>query len=167
MTADPTRAFVRHTVATLAYRGRKILAGAPAGFGDCRAAEAATKTRSAVEILAHIGDLLDWTARLVAGAMDWRAAWRASAPGTWEHEVGRFYAGLQKVDTALASDATPFLSLEKIFQGPIADALTHLGQLALLRRLAGAPVRGEVMVLSEVVVGRVGPEQAPPLREFD
>ena len=83
MTADPTRAFVRHTIATLAYRGAKILRGVPAGFGDVRAGDPSAKSRSAAEILAHIGDLLDWTALVVAG----EKGWRASPPGTWEHEV--------------------------------------------------------------------------------
>jgi len=163
VTADPTRAFLRHAIATLAYRGAKILRGAPAGFGDVRAGDPSTKTRNAVEILAHIGDLLDWTALVVAG----EKGWHASPPATWEHEVDRFFAGLRNVDAALAADSTPSMPLEKIFQGPIADAFTHLGQLALLRRIAGAPVRAEVLVLSEIVVGRVGPEQASPVREFD
>jgi len=163
MVPDPTRAFVRHTIATLAYRGAKILRGAPAGFGACRAADASTQTRSAVEILAHIGDLLDWTAVLVAGDK----GWRTSPPQSWQHEVDRFFAGLQTVDAALVSDSTPSRSLECIFQGPIADALTHLGQLGLLRRIAGAPLRGESFVLAEIVAGRVGPEQAAPVREFD
>lgn len=158
-----TRAFVRHTIATLAYRGTKILEGVPEGFGETRAADPATKTRSAREILAHTADLLDWTALLVAG----RQGWRAAPPTSWADEVGRFYAGLKKVDDALLTTGTPAIPFERIFQGPIADALTHLGQLALLRRLAGSPKRGEVMILSEVTAGRVGPDQAAPVREFD
>jgi hypothetical protein len=163
MLADPVRIFVRHAIATLAYRGAKILRAAPAGFGAVRASAAATQSRSAVEILAHVGDLLDWSTQVVAGAQ----GWRASPPQSWEHEVERFFAGLRHLDAALASDSVPSMPLEKIFQGPIADAFTHLGQLSLLRRLAGAPLRGEVFVQSDIVVGRVGPEQSPPGREFD
>jgi hypothetical protein len=164
MSADPTRTFVRHTIATLAYRGAKIVHAAPAGFADVCAESAGAKSRTAAALLAHIGDLLDWTALLVSG----EKGWKASPPGDWEHEVERFFTGLRKVDAALAADSlVPSMPLEKIFQGPIADAFTHLGQLAMLRRLAGAPVRSEVLVLSEIVVGRVGPEQAPPVREFD
>lgn len=163
MPADPVRSFLRHAIATLAYRGTKIIGNAPAGFGEFRAADAATKTRSAVEILAHLGDLLDWTALLVTG----EKGWHGTPPGPWEQEVGRFYAGLQKVEAALTSDVAPSMPLEVIFQGPIADAFTHLGQLALLRRLAGSPIRGEVMVLSDIVPGRVGPQQSPPVREFE
>jgi hypothetical protein len=166
MPIDPNRDFLRHVLATIAYRGAKSLRGAPAGFGELRAGDPAVGSRSAVEILAHLGDLLNWTARLVAGGQDWRSAWQSQPPGSWDEEVARFYEGLRRADTALASESTPSLTLEQIFQGPIADALTHVGQLGLLRRLAGAPVRGEVMILSDVTPGRLGPEQSPPVREF-
>jgi hypothetical protein len=167
MAPDPTREFIRHTVATLAYRGAKILRGAPAEFGGVHAGDESRKARSAVRILSHINDLLEWTARLAAGAPDWREAWQRSDPQSWEHEADRFFAALQKADAALAADSTPTISFQRIFQGPVSDAFTHLGQISMLRRLAGAPVRSEVMILSEIVVGRVGRDQAPPVREFD
>lgn len=166
MESDPVRLFVRHTVATLAYRGAKILRDAPPGFGDFPAGGREGGSRSPLQILAHVGDLLDWTALLAAGAQ----GWHASPPVSWDPEVERFFQGLRKVDAALAAApvmGASSMSLEQVFQGPIADAFTHIGQLAYLRRMAGAPVRGEVMVLSEIKVGRLGPEQAPPVREFD
>jgi hypothetical protein len=82
---DPTRAFLRHAVATIAYRGAKVLRDPPEDFSAARAGDPASRTRTALEILAHIGDLLDWTALLAAGRREWRAA----SPGAWEHEVGR------------------------------------------------------------------------------
>lgn len=163
---DTARALTRHAIATLAYRGARILRDAPAGFGDVRAGDPATGTRSAVAILAHVNDLLGWTARMLAGAPDWLTAWQAVPAGAWDDECRLFHARLAEVDRALLDDATLTLPLERIFQGPIVDALTHLGQLAMLRRLAGAPIRGEVMVLSDVVPGKLGPEQSPPVREF-
>jgi hypothetical protein len=166
MPTDPTRAFLRHTLATIAYRGAKILRGAPAGFGERRAGDPAAGSRSALEILAHLCDLLNWTAALVAGGQDWRSAWQRTPPGAWDEEVARFHKALRRADDALGGDSTPSLTWEQIFQGPIADALTHIGQLGLLRRLAGSPVRGEVMILSDVTPGRLGPEQSPPVREF-
>jgi hypothetical protein len=163
---DAARALTRHAIAALAYRGAKVLRDAPPGFGDVRAGDFATGTRSALEILAHVNDLLGWTARILGGAPDWLTAWQAVPPGAWDDECRRFHARLSEVDHAILGDATPTLPLEHVFQGPIVDAFTHLGQLALLRRLAGAPIRGEVMVLSDVVPGRVGPDQSPPVREF-
>lgn len=167
MTPDPARDFTRHTVATLAYRGAKILRGAPVAFADVSAGDESRKSRSAIRVLSHINDLLEWTTRLVTGAPDWREAWHASAPQSWDQEAARFFEALQRVDAALTTGSTPTISFERIFQGPISDAFTHLGQLSMLRRLAGSPVRSEVMILSEIIAGRVGPEQAPPVREFD
>ncbi|HXU44133.1 MAG TPA: hypothetical protein VN783_01300 [Thermoanaerobaculia bacterium] len=157
---DGKRAMLRHTLATLAYRGGKVLRDAPEGFSSFRAGEG---SRSAGEILAHVGDLLDWAAHIVAGEQVWRNAPVAS----WAEGTERFFRGLERLDRALESTPTPGCPPEKLFQAPIADALTHVGQIAMLRRLAGAPVRGENYFLAEIEIGRVGPDQAPPRREFD
>ena len=157
---DPAREMLRHTLATVAYRGGKVLSTAPEGFGDFRAAEG---SRSAGEILAHIGDLFDWAVQLAEG----RHVWKSSAPLPWSRGVERFFATLATLDARLASEAALGFPPEGLFQGPVADALIHVGQLALLRRLAGAPVRGENYFKAEIAVGRVGPEQAAPRREFD
>src|ERR1700730_3480321 len=153
------RRLVRHAVATLAYRGGKALRGAPAEFGTFRVAEG---SRLPVEILAHLGDLLDWALTTAQG----RQAWNPAPPGAWEAELDRFFAALQRFDDYLAGGGPLGAPLEKLFQGPVADALTHVGQLALLRRLAGSPVRGENYFVAEITTGRVGPEQVPPRREF-
>jgi len=157
---DPIREFARHTVATLAYRGGKTLAGAPEGFASYTARPG---TRTPGEILAHIGDLLDWSLWLCEG----EHRWNASVPLPWEAEVSRFFAGLERLDDRLASDKPLGCPVEKLFQGPIADALTHVGQLAMLRRMAGAPVRGENYFRADIVAGRVGPGQSGRRVEFD
>jgi hypothetical protein len=84
----------------------------------------------------------------------------------WEQEVARFFATLKQFDDFLASREAVQAPLEKLFQGPIADALTHIGQIAILRRMAGRPVKGESYYLAEIQVGRVGADQATPKREF-
>jgi hypothetical protein len=88
-----------------------------------------------VEILAHIGDVLDWSLSLAAG----QHVWKKSTPQSWEPEVDRFLDTLSRLDQRLAG-AGLACSAEKLFQGPIADALTHVGQMAMLRRLAGFPL---------------------------
>ena len=158
--ADSQRAFLRHTLATLAYRGGKVLRNAPPGFGTFRAGDT---TRRPDQLLAHIADLLDWTLDLASGTK--RA--RDSEPGSWEGEAARFYAGLEALDTFLASGEPLQQPVEKLFQGPIADAHTHVGQLAMMRRMAGSPVRGENYFVADIVTGRVGREQSAPRREFD
>jgi hypothetical protein len=154
------RQFLRHCLAALAYRGAKALRGAPDRFEEFRIASG---TRSSGEILAHIGDLLDWGLSLADGSR----RWHDSETLPWPQGAERFFAGLAALDAYLASEAPLHAPAERLFQGPIADALTHVGQIATRRALAGAPVRGENYFVADITVGRVGPEQAPPRREFD
>ncbi len=154
------RDFLRHALATLAYRAGKALRGAPPDFATFRMSPA---TRTPGEILAHMGDLLDWGLALADG----QHVWRDTPPGPWDGAVARFHAALRALDDRLASEDRLGFPAERLFQGPIADALWHAGQLGLLRRLAGAPIRGENYFKADIVSGRVGPEQAPPRREFD
>lgn len=156
-TSDPKRELLRHTLATLAYRGAKTVCNAPAGFADFSGAG-----RTPGQILAHIGDLLDWALSIATG----NRTWRDSKPLPWDQEVQRFFATLKKFDDYLASMQSLHAPAEKLFQGPIADALTHVGQLAMMRRLAGSPIAGESYFDADIVVGRVGAEQTPPERTF-
>lgn len=158
---DPgARELLRHTLATLAYRAGKVLRDAPAGFGEVRASDSG---RSAMEILAHMVDLMGWAERLARGEYRWEAGGVAE----WPAAVDRFFEGLAALDRALADPAAAAFPAEVMFQGPIADALTHVGQLALLRGLAGRPVRPESYARARIETGRVGLDQAPPGREFD
>lgn len=153
------RALLRHTVATLAYRGGKAFRGAPPEFAAFRVREG---SRTPGEILAHMGDLFDWALTLAQGAQ----AWHDSAPQAWGRDVDRFFAALEAFDAHLASAAPLACSAGELFQGPIADALTHVGQLTMLRRLAGAPIRGENYFKAAIAAGRVGADQSPPRVEF-
>ncbi len=92
---------------------------------------------------------------------------RLATPLAWEREVARFFDTLARFDAYLASDAPLMAPPEKLLQGAIADALTHVGQLAMLRRMAGEPIRGENYAKADIAAGRVGAEQAGPRREFD
>jgi hypothetical protein len=159
-TPDAKRELLRHTLATLAYRGAKDLSNAPDGFAKFRTYET---TRTPEQILAHLGDLMDWALRVAKGDY----TYTESEPQPWDREVARFFAAVQALDDYLASDAPLGFPAEKIFQGPIADALTHVGQIALLRRMAGSPIRGESYFRAEIVAGRVGPDQSTKRFEFD
>ena len=157
---DSKREFLRHTVATLAYRGGKAIQNAPPDFANFKIGE---KTRTPLEILRHIGDLFKWGRLLAQGVHKWEDV----PPRPWEEEVKRFFDELKQLDDCLASEAPLGNPAEKIFQGPIADALNHVGQIAMLRRLAGSPVRGENYFKAEITTGRVGPEQSEKRVEFD
>jgi len=160
MNSDSTRAILRHLIATLAYRAAKVLRDAPSGFGEF---SNGPTIRTPVQILAHMADLMGWAVRMAQGEY----VWRADGSRSWDVEVGRFFDGLRELDRVLASDAPLGHSPEMLIQGPLADALTHVGQLAMLRGAAGSPIRPESYARSEIVAGRVGLEQAPPGREFD
>src|SRR5437764_14962513 len=151
---------LRHTLATLAYRGGKALRGAPAAFSDFRAAAG---TRTPGEILAHLGDLLDWALSLVNAAQKWQT----SPVLPWDAGTSRFFSALEALDARLASGEPLGCRPQQLFQGPIADALTHVGQINLLRRMAGAPVKGENYFKADIQVGSVGSKQPVPRVEFD
>jgi hypothetical protein len=164
---DPTidvalgkRELLRHAVATLAYRGAKAIRNAPPQLADFRIGDG---TRSPVQILAHLGDLLEWGVSLAEGNQQWSVA----TPGTWDAESARLFSALARLDEHLASDRPLGCKPEKLLQGPVADALTHVGQIMMLRRLASAPVRSENYAIAEIVSGRVTAEQAAPKFEFD
>jgi hypothetical protein len=160
LNTDSTRDFLRHTLATVAYRAAKVDAFAPPGFGDFQLGKGARKP---VEIIAHMADLFDWALRMAQGSSEWVQ----SKPQAWRKEVARFHASLLALDQYLASDAPLNVSAEELFQGPISDALTHIGQVAVLRRQAGAPVRSEVYAKANIATGRVGEEQPKNPLEFD
>jgi hypothetical protein len=157
---DAARQLLRHTVATLAYRGGKTLRDADAVFASFHASE---KTRTPTEILAHIADLLGWGLSIAKG----EEKWSGGKPKSWDYEVDRFFRGLKEFDDYLASGEPLACPAQKLFQGPIADALTHVGQIAMLRRIAGDPMRGENYFIAEITVGRVGTDQAEPKFEFE
>lgn len=157
---DDERAALRHLLAVIAYRGGKVLRDAPVGFG---ATSVGHGTRSAVEILAHVGDLFAWGLALAA---EGKHRWSDTRSDGWDAQVDRFYAGLASVDAHLASGEPVARSATRLAQGPFADALNHIGQLAMLRRVAGAPVKGENYFKAEITIGRVGPDQASPVYEF-
>jgi hypothetical protein len=156
------RASLRHAVATLSYRAAKTMRGAPASFASFRAG---STTRTPLEIVAHMGDLFDWGLRMLRG----QPRWTEATPQLWDAECARFFAALEAFDHHLASSEPIEYDLDRVFQGPVADALTHTGQLAMLRRLHGSPMKGESYNRADIAAGRVGLEQVPadPRFEFD
>lgn len=159
-TTDPSRAVLRQLAATLAYRAAKVLRDAPPGFGQ---QTFGSSTRQPVRIMAHMADLMSWGVSMAAGGKEWKA----EGSDDWATEVDRFFTGLAALDAAIAADGPFAGSIEKLIQGPFADALTHVGQLSMLRGMAGAAVRPESYARATIVAGRVGIDQAPPGFEFD
>lgn len=154
---DEKRELLRHTLATLAYRAARALDGAPDSFAGF-----AGVGRMPVQILAHMGDLLDWALTAAVGKEQWRAA----QPRQWKQEKQRFFESLQALDSFLGSDGELRAPIDRLMQGPVTDALTHVGQLAMLRRLSGTPTRGENYFVATIVTGQVGANQPAPVQPF-
>lgn len=154
------RELLRHSLATVAYRAGKIIRDAPQGYVDF---EAGKGCRTPVQILAHISDLFDWALSMAKG----KPVWHDAPTQSWPDEVQRFFDSIKSFDDYLAGAEPLHASPEKLFQGPLADALNHVGQLAFLRRLSGVPIRGENYYKADIAKGRVGKEQAAPKLEFD
>lgn len=154
------RDLLRHCLATIAYRAGKTLRDVPESFAKFQPPE---KARTPEQILAHLGDLFDWALSMATG----QAAWHDSPPLPWAREVDRFFATLKRFDDYLEGNEALHASPEKLFQGPVADALNHVGQIAMLRRMAGFPIKGENYFKADIAAGRVGPHQTPPKREFE
>jgi hypothetical protein len=157
---NEVRRFLRHCTAVIAYRGAKALRGAPPEFAHFKAT---STSRTPLELLAHLGDLLEISAARLRGP----AQWKEATPDSWEKQVARFHAALASIDEALASDASIDVSLEKWYQGPFADSLTHVGQLAMLRRMSGSPMKGEAYFFADIRAGRVGADQAPAEAKYE
>jgi len=138
--------FLRHTVSTLAFRFRKAVKDAPEGFGDVSAGPGG---RTAAETLAHMGDLFDWGLKLCDGVHEWHD----TKPLAWEAECERFLTTLAAFDLRLESALQ--CEGERLFQGPVADALTHVGQLGTLRRLAGHPAGPKNYFKAEIAAGSI------------
>ena len=160
MEAADARTLLRHTLATVAYRGGKAVRGAPAGFAEFKVGDS---SRTPGQILAHISDLYDWALTMANGPQ----RWNNSTPLVWDDECARFFSALRRFDERLGNDTPLACTVEQLFQGPVADSLAHIGQIAMLRRLAGAPVRGENYAKADIAAGRVGAEQTAPRVEFD
>ena len=141
----------RHVVATVAYRGGIAVSGAPEGFATFRVYEG---VRAPGAILAHIGDLLEGSLYLLKGEM----VYLTSSPLPWGEEVSRFFSAAERLDAYLGSSAALACPLEKLIQGPVGDALTHVGQIVMLRRVAGSPVRAESYFTAEIIPGMVREE---------
>jgi hypothetical protein len=148
MTLDLKRELLRHLLATLVFRASIAISDAPEDFAGFKIDET---IRTPGEILAHIGDLLQGSLYLMKGEL----VYLNSVPLPWEEEVIRFFSAAKELDSYLTSDAPLNQPIEKLIQGPIADALTHIGQIVMLRRAAGKPIRVENYFTAEIIADEI------------
>lgn len=154
---EPKREFLRHTLATLAYRAARALNGAPDDF-----AEFSGCGRTPSQILSHMVDLFDWALSIAQG----KSHWHSSKPKVWSKEKERFFAALTAFDAYLAGAEPVHGELEPLFSGPVADAINHVGQLAMMRRLAGCKIPGENFYVARIRAGQTSADQPKPVKTF-
>lgn len=154
---DDKRQFMRHALAALAYRATRALDGAPDDFAQFTGCE-----RTPGEILAHMGDLFDWSLSIAQG----QQRWHNSQTLSWAEQKQRFFAALSAFDAYLAGAEPVHAELERLLQGPVADAISHVGQLAMMRRLAGFKIPGENYYVADIKAGQTGMDQPQPVKRF-
>lgn len=146
--SDTKRSLLRHFLAALAYRGANVLGSAPENVGDFRPADS---VRSPREILNHVNGVLTYAHSFLV-PYDSTVLPHAE----WDVEVARFFDVLERLDASLAAGETlREVSEEQLLQGPLADAMLHLGQIGIFRRMAGAPVAAENYLRTDIVVGQL------------
>jgi hypothetical protein len=154
---DDKRSLLRHFLAALAYRTQKALRGAPAEFGNFRAADG---VRTPAELIRHMTSVLGYARTFFIGGQ-----YRPEPLPSLDEEIIRFHDMLEKLIQHIEA-GDPLLqgvSAERLLQGPFSDAMTHAGQLAMLRRLAGVPVPPENFIVADINPERVGINQAEPV----
>jgi hypothetical protein len=154
---DEKRELLRHMLASLAYRAARALDGAPDHFAGFAGAG-----RMPIQILAHMSDLFDWAFSAALG----KEVWHTTQPADWKQEKQRFFQALRTFDSFLAAEGELHAPIERLIQGPVADALTHVGQLAMLRRLSGSPARGENFYVAAIQAGQVDALQPVAVQPF-
>ena len=155
--ASTDRELLRHFLAAIAYRAQKSLRGAPPEYSEF---SAGGRTRTPVEILRHMTSVLGYARTFFIGGSYPR---RPEPLPTFAGEIERFHAMVAEVGAYLAAE-TPLLGIStfQLLQGPLADVMTHVGQLALLRRLAGVPVAPENFLFADMRPDQLGSEQPLP-----
>jgi hypothetical protein len=152
---DAQRALLHHFLAAIAYRTQKALRGAPDSFADF---EACPKLRTPHDLIWHMTGVIGYSRTFFHPGV-----WQPERLDDFACEIRRFHLVLEDLGGILEQEIPlRAISLDQLLQGPLADAMPHAGQLAMLRRLAGCPVPSENFIYAKIESGNLGPDQAPP-----
>jgi hypothetical protein len=155
MTWDMTqRSMLKHLLGAIAYRAQKALRDAPDSYADFHAG---MNVRTPHELVRHMTGVLGYARTLFVGGV-----WRPRMLPTFGEEVARLHEVMEDLGRLIETGDAPTIRPEQLLQGPLSDAMTHVGQLAMLRRLAGAPVAPENFVFAKVDANNLGQHQPPP-----
>ena len=153
---DDKYALLRHLLAAIAYRTQKALRGAPPSFGTFAAGR---QVRTPADLVRHMTSVLGYARTFFTGG-----TYRPEPLPDLPSEVARLHAMLQDLNRHLeAGTLLRGTTPEQLLQGPLADAMTHVGQLAMLRRLAGSPVPPENFIVAAIDPANLGSDQPEPV----
>ena len=153
---NASRRLLQHFLAALAYRTQKALRGAPASFGEF---DICSNTRTPHELVWHMTGLMGYARTMLRGG-----TFEPPRLATFGDEIARFHDTVQALWSDFGDPSlTAQISDEQFLQGPLSDAMTHAGQLAMLRRLHGSPVPSENFIFADVSAANVGRSQALPV----
>lgn len=152
---DAERRLLQHVLAAIAYRTQKAIRGAPPQYPEFRAGPG---VRTPHALLWHMTSVLGYARTFFVGG-----EWRPAPEERFEDEVSRFHAVLADLNRLIGERSFGETSARRLLQGPLADAMTHAGQLAILRRLAGSPIPPENFIEADIDSANVGPDQPPPV----
>ena len=156
MTSDERR-LLRHFLAALAYRTQKALRDAPVEFAEFNPGNS---VRSPRELVRHMTSVLGYARTYFVGGQ-----YRPAALPSFHEEVVRFHEMVESLASHIDTDdpIADQTTAEALLQGPLSDAMTHAGQLAMLRRLAASPVAPENFIVADIDGQRLGMNQAAPI----
>jgi len=152
------RELLRHFLAAIAYRTQKALRGAPSHYPTF---SAGNRVRTPAELIGHMTSLMGYVHTLFHGGT---YPVKPDPLPSFKEEVDRFHDMIEAVGELLASDAPCSITTEQLLQGPFADTMTHVGQLAMLRRLANSPVPPENFIYADIRADRLDADQPSPAR---
>ena len=155
---DRDRQLLRHFLAAIAYRTQKALRGAPDHYPTF---SAGNRVRTPTELVRHMTALMGYVCTFFEGGT---YPTKPEPLLSFKEEVDRFHRMIEAVGSLLASDAPCSITTEQLLQGPFADTMTHVGQLAMLRRLADSPVAPENFIYADIRADRLNADQPPPAR---
>jgi hypothetical protein len=150
-----SRDLLKHFLAAIAYRTQKALRGAAPGFADFRASPT---SRTPHELLWHMTGLIGYARTMFHGGF-----FEPPRLSSFQGEVARFHTMLEALRGDLDNlSLSASITDAQLLHGPLADTMTHVGQLAFLRRLSGSPVASENFIFASISAANLSANQAEP-----
>ncbi len=127
--------FIQHFLKVLSYRFEKAIHNAAESYPKHASGHG---IRTPLELLGHMNGVLEFAISSLKNQP------RRNIPEqSWQEQITLYYEKLKELNQLMQENSFDTDTLERILQGPLADAMTHIGQLAMMRRLANSAIAGE------------------------